>query len=73
MGADSYQVTWWPGDAPLDEINSDSTTEDHLLITTLRPRTTYTVVVEARKTSKYMDIDENASEFICNCLSLEIC
>ncbi|XP_067685414.1 uncharacterized protein [Haliotis asinina] len=55
---DSYQVTWWPGDRPEEEINSDSTTEDHLLITSLRPCTSYTVVVEARKMEKYTDIDE---------------
>jgi len=23
---ESYQVTWWPGDKPQDEINSDHTT-----------------------------------------------
>ncbi|XP_046358181.2 uncharacterized protein LOC124136325 [Haliotis rufescens] len=55
---DCYQVTWWPGDRPEEEINSDSTTEDHLLITSLRPCTSYTVVVEARKMEKYTDIDE---------------
>lgn len=33
-------------------------TDDHLLITNLRPSTTYTVVVEARKMEKYSDIDE---------------
>ncbi|XP_052779768.1 uncharacterized protein LOC128217013 isoform X4 [Mya arenaria] len=55
---ESYQVTWWPGDKPEDDINSDSTAEDHLLITNLRPATTYTVVVEARKMEKYKDIDE---------------
>ncbi|KAK7102883.1 hypothetical protein V1264_021041 [Littorina saxatilis] len=61
VSADSYQVTWWPGDRPQDEINSDSTTDDHLLITTLRPHTTYTVVVEARKMEKYRDMDETVS------------
>ncbi|KAH9503746.1 hypothetical protein Btru_066540, partial [Bulinus truncatus] len=55
---DSYQVTWWPGDRPKDEIQSDSTTDDHLLISGLRPSTSYTVVVEARKTEKYTDFDE---------------
>lgn len=52
-------MTWWPGDRPEDEINSDSTSEDHLLITNLRPSTSYTVVVEARKMEKYKDIDED--------------
>ncbi|XP_076447663.1 uncharacterized protein LOC143284653 isoform X3 [Babylonia areolata] len=61
VSADSYQVTWWPGDRPHDEINSDSTTDDHLLITSLRPATTYTVVVEARKMEKYTDMDEAVS------------
>lgn len=23
---DSYQVTWWPGDRPQDDVQSDSTT-----------------------------------------------
>ncbi|KAK6994911.1 fibronectin, partial [Biomphalaria glabrata] len=55
---DSYQVTWWPGDRAKDEIQSDSTTDDHLLINGLRPSTSYTVVVEARKTEKYTDFDE---------------
>ncbi|XP_025107507.1 uncharacterized protein LOC112572161 isoform X5 [Pomacea canaliculata] len=59
--ADSYQVTWWPGGHPEDDINSDSTTDDHLLITSLRPATVYTVVVEARKTEKYTDMDEGVS------------
>ena len=36
----------------------DLFTEDHLLISNLRPATTYTVVVEARKMEKYKDIDE---------------
>ncbi|XP_059161356.1 uncharacterized protein LOC131944640 isoform X2 [Physella acuta] len=58
---DSYQVTWWPGDRPQDEIQSDSTTEDHLLISGLRPSTAYTVVVEARKMEKYTDLDEGFS------------
>ena len=63
VSADSYQVTWWPGDRPQDEINSDSTTDDHLLITSLRPNVTYTVVVEARKMEKYKDMDEA----VCKC------
>ncbi|CAG5119535.1 unnamed protein product, partial [Candidula unifasciata] len=58
---DSYQVTWWPGDRPQDNIQSDSTTGDHLLITGLRPSTTYTVIVEARKIEKYKDYDEGTS------------
>ncbi|CAL1538548.1 unnamed protein product [Lymnaea stagnalis] len=58
MKPDSYQVTWWPGDRPQNEIQSDSTTEDHLLISGLRSSTSYTVVVEARKTEKYTDFDE---------------
>ncbi|XP_012935394.1 uncharacterized protein LOC101845075 isoform X2 [Aplysia californica] len=58
---DSYQVTWWPGDRPQEEIQSDSTTEDHLLITGLRPSISYTIVVEARKMEKYTDMDEGAS------------
>lgn len=65
VSADSYQVTWWPGDRPQDEINSDSTTDDHLLITTLRPHTTYTVVVEARKMEKYRDMDETVCKSVC--------
>lgn len=32
--AESYQVTWWPGDKPEDDINSDSTTGMNL-----RPKT----------------------------------
>ena len=63
VSADSYQVTWWPGDRPQDEINSDSTTDDHLLITSLRPAVTYTVVVEARKMEKYTDMDEAVCKF----------
>ncbi|KAK6175730.1 hypothetical protein SNE40_014123 [Patella caerulea] len=59
--ADSYQVTWWPGNNPLNDINSDSTTEDHLLINNLKPSTTYTVIVEARKMEKYTDIDESSN------------
>ncbi|GFS04640.1 fibronectin, partial [Elysia marginata] len=55
---DSYQVTWWPGDRAQEEIQSDSTTDDHLLITGLRPSTAYTIVVEARKMEKYTDFDE---------------
>lgn len=27
---ENYQVTWWPGDRPEDEINSDSTSGIHL-------------------------------------------
>ncbi|XP_041347758.1 uncharacterized protein LOC121367568 [Gigantopelta aegis] len=58
---DCYQVTWWPGDTAQDDINSDSTEEDHLLITNLRPCTAYTVIVEARKMEKYTDMDEGSS------------
>ena len=65
VSADSYQVTWWPGDRPQDEINSDSTTDDNLLITSLRPAVTYTVVVEARKMEKYTDMDEAVCKFTC--------
>ncbi|KAL5013163.1 hypothetical protein ScPMuIL_007433 [Solemya velum] len=61
---ESYQVTWWPGDKPEDDINSDSTTDDHLLITNLRPATSYKVVVEARKMEKYKDIDEEAENTV---------
>ena len=40
-------------------------TEDHLLITNLRPAIPYTVVVEARKMEKYKDVDEGKfKEFI---------
>ena len=40
-------------------------TEDHLLITNLRPAIPYTVVVEARKMEKYKDVDEGKfNEFI---------
>ncbi|KAK3579080.1 hypothetical protein CHS0354_029940 [Potamilus streckersoni] len=59
---EGYQVTWWPGDQPNEDINSDYTTDDHLFITNLRPATTYTIVVEARRTEKYQDFDENADE-----------
>ncbi|GFN84346.1 fibronectin, partial [Plakobranchus ocellatus] len=58
---DSYQVTWWPGDRAQEEIQSDSTTDDHFLITGLRPSTSYTIVVEARKMEKYTDFDEGVS------------
>jgi len=33
-------------------------TDDHLLITSLRPNTHYNVVVEARRLQKYSEIDE---------------
>ncbi|XP_063446523.1 uncharacterized protein LOC134726026 isoform X8 [Mytilus trossulus] len=59
---ENYQVTWWPGDRPEDEINSDSTNDNALLITNLRPSTSYTVVVEARKMEKYKDIDEEENK-----------
>ncbi|KAL3853216.1 hypothetical protein ACJMK2_016773 [Sinanodonta woodiana] len=36
--------------------------DDHLFITNLRPATTYTIVVEARRTEKYQDFDESANE-----------
>ena len=62
LSPDSYQVTWWPGDRPQQEIQSDSTTDDHLLITGLRPTTSYTVVVEARKMEKYTDLDETMTQ-----------
>ncbi|ESO91438.1 hypothetical protein LOTGIDRAFT_153880 [Lottia gigantea] len=59
VGAENYQVTWWPGSKPQDDINSDSTSDDHLIITNLKPSTCYTIVVEARKMEKYTDIDES--------------
>lgn len=40
--------------------------EDHLLITNLRPATTYTVVVEARKMEKYKDVDEGTYKPLYN-------
>ena len=56
MEPDSYQVTWWPKDAPHGEINSQQTKDDHLLITGLKPCATYNVVVESRKLQSYADI-----------------
>ena len=56
MEPDSYQVTWWPKDAAHGEINSQQTKDDHLLITGLKPCTTYNVVVESRKLQSYADI-----------------
>ena len=37
-------------------------TEDHLLITGLKPNTGYTVVVEARKMQRYAEVDTGQRE-----------
>jgi hypothetical protein len=58
VAPDSYQVTWWPGSKPEDEINSQYTSDDHLLISGLKPAITYTVIVEARKLQKYSALQE---------------
>ncbi|KAK3103976.1 hypothetical protein FSP39_023382, partial [Pinctada imbricata] len=50
---DHYIVTWWRGDQPEDDIISEETKDDHLLLTGLRPATTYTIIVEARRMETY--------------------
>ncbi|XP_033744669.1 uncharacterized protein LOC117330483 isoform X1 [Pecten maximus] len=47
---DSFRVRWWPGEEPVDNIVSDETTENKLLISGLRSDTTYSIVVDAVKT-----------------------
>ncbi|XP_064633270.1 uncharacterized protein LOC135491376 [Lineus longissimus] len=63
VAPDSYQVTWWPGSKPEDDINSQYTSDDHLLITGLKHATTYTVIVEARKLQKYSALQEEEGAF----------
>nr|XP_034305803.1 uncharacterized protein LOC105321045 isoform X1 [Crassostrea gigas] len=48
---DHYVVTWWCGDK--NDVQSEETREDHILITGLHPATTYTIVVEARRMENY--------------------
>ena len=52
VSPESYQVTWWPGDAPHTDISSASTSGKHLLLTGLRHSTVYTVVVQGRRLGK---------------------
>ncbi len=54
--AETFQVTWWPKDAGHGDVQSQQTRDDHLLVTGLRPCTTYNVVVEARRLQSYADI-----------------
>ncbi|CAH1782616.1 unnamed protein product [Owenia fusiformis] len=56
---DSYQVTWWPGDKPEENINSQASRDDHLNIEGLDANTTYTVIVEARKLQSYTQTQED--------------
>ncbi|ELT90741.1 hypothetical protein CAPTEDRAFT_219540 [Capitella teleta] len=61
IAPESYQVTWWPGNKADSEISSQSTKEDHMLITALKPNTKYTVVVEARKMQHYAEVDRHGA------------
>ena len=58
--SDSCTIRLWRSKTKhyLTRIYTIFFTEDHLLITNLRPAIPYTVVVEARKMEKYKDVDE---------------
>ncbi|XP_077869443.1 uncharacterized protein LOC100370084, partial [Saccoglossus kowalevskii] len=79
VSPENYQVTWWPGDNPDTDIRSQSTTNDHITISGLKPATKYTVIVEARRAQLYSSYIEEESEerdnstFILTAQSEQLC